>query len=98
MPAASLLSVRTPRSPLRRCIVCRRQAEKAQLGRIVRTPQGDIRLGRAEGRGAYVCRGNDCAAALLTDSRPLARALRANAGGELLLEIARAYGPDQETT
>ena len=82
-------------APLRRCVVCRRSAMKPELGRIVRTPSGELALGGADGRGAYVCRG-ECAAALVADSRPLARALRASIPPQLTEQISRAYGPGQE--
>lgn len=88
---------RTPHAPQRRCVVCRRSAAKAELGRIARTPAGDLALGGADGRGAYVCRGQ-CAAALAADSRPLARALRTSISPQLIEQISRAYGPGQETT
>lgn len=76
-------------------MVCRRAAAKAELGRVARTPAGELRLGAAEGRGAYVCRGA-CAAALAGNSQPLARALRAAVSPELIEQISRAYGPGQE--
>lgn len=42
----------------RTCIVCRTTDAKAQLLRIVRTPEGRVEFdatGRKNGRGAYVC-------------------------------------------
>lgn len=96
-PAATPPTGKVRHTPLRRCVVCRRSAPKAELGRIARTPSGVIRLGAAEGRGAYVCRG-ECAAVLAADSRPLARALRVAVSPELTEQISRAYGPGQETT
>ena len=84
-----------PRRPQRRCVVCRRTAAKAELGRIVRTPAGALALGAADGRGAYVCRGQ-CAAALAADPRPLARALRAPISQPLLDLVSRVYGPGRE--
>lgn len=49
--------------PIRSCIVCRQQRDKAELLRIVRKPDGEIVLdgtGRESGRGAYVCRSGEC--------------------------------------
>lgn len=46
----------------RTCIVCRNTSGKTELIRVVRTPEGQVRLdatGKANGRGAYVC-GRDC--------------------------------------
>ena len=43
--------------PLRRCVVSNERMEKAQLIRIVRTPEGNVivdQKGKANGRGAYI--------------------------------------------
>ncbi|MDR0426649.1 MAG: YlxR family protein [Clostridiales bacterium] len=50
------------RRPERMCIACRAMKDKAQLIRIVRSPEDVFSLdqtGKARGRGAYVC--NDIA-------------------------------------
>lgn len=49
--------------PLRSCVVCRRQKEKSELLRIVRTSDGSVVFdpsGKQAGRGAYVCRSDEC--------------------------------------
>lgn len=49
--------------PQRTCIVCRTVKDKRDLIRIVRTPEGDIIVdptGKANGRGAYICRQVQC--------------------------------------
>lgn len=49
--------------PLRQCVGCREMKPKAQLVRVVRSPEGEIALdfrGKAPGRGAYVCPNPDC--------------------------------------
>ena len=50
--------------PLRTCIGCRRQKEKKELIRVVRSPEGtftvDDAKGRQDGRGAYVCADVNC--------------------------------------
>ena len=97
MTAPTPPAARAPHVPLRRCVVCRRSAAKAELGRIARTPSSGIALGAADGRGAYVCLG-ECAAALAADPRPLARALRSTIPAALTEQISRAYGPEQEET
>lgn len=46
------------RTKQRTCIECRKTASKQELLRIVRTPEGQVvfdRIGKANGRGAYVC-------------------------------------------
>lgn len=49
--------------PMRMCVGCREMKPKAELIRVVRTPEGTIlvdRRGKVSGRGAYVCPGGDC--------------------------------------
>lgn len=49
--------------PLRMCMVCRNMKEKESLIRVVRvkgeSPKVDL-TGKAQGRGAYVCREKGC--------------------------------------
>lgn len=49
--------------PMRRCNGCNEQKPKNELVRIVKSPEGEIKLdltGKASGRGAYICRNLDC--------------------------------------
>jgi uncharacterized protein len=49
--------------PLRSCVACRTQRPKGELTRIVRQPDGAVRLdptGKTSGRGAYLCRSTAC--------------------------------------
>lgn len=49
--------------PLRMCIACREMKPKGEMTRVVRNADGEIKLdptGKAPGRGAYVCNGEDC--------------------------------------
>ena len=51
--------------PQRKCIGCAERRVKGDLVRVVRTPDGEIRLdstGRAAGRGAYLCKSKKCLA------------------------------------
>ena len=51
------------RIPLRKCSGCNEQKPKNELVRVVRTPEGEIRLdltGKLSGRGAYICRDTAC--------------------------------------
>lgn len=48
---------------MRMCVGCREMTPKKELLRIVRSPEGVIafdRVGKAPGRGAYVCRKAEC--------------------------------------
>ena len=49
--------------PMRQCLGCREMKPKKELIRVVRSPEGEIRLdfkGKANGRGAYLCPDADC--------------------------------------
>lgn len=49
--------------PMRQCLGCREMKPKAELIRVVRSPEGEIGLdakGKASGRGAYVCPQSAC--------------------------------------
>jgi len=80
--------------PQRTCVACRQARPKQELLRIVRTPQGEIKVdvtGKAAGRGAYVCRRERCAEQALKQKK-LARALAAPAGEEILERIRESLG------
>ncbi len=65
--------------PERTCVGCRGRAPKADLLRVVRTPEGRVAAdpsGKAPGRGAYLHRDPRCADLALRRGA-LARALRA---------------------
>ena len=62
--------------PLRQCVGCREHKPKAELIRVVRSPEGEISLdfkGKKPGRGAYVCPDGACLAKA-KKSRALERA------------------------
>jgi len=45
------------------CVVCRGQSDKKTLMRIVKNKDGQIfvdKTGKANGRGAYVCKNKEC--------------------------------------
>ncbi len=49
--------------PQRQCMGCRERKEKRQLIRVVRTPEGEVKLdfsGKLSGRGAYICPDMEC--------------------------------------
>jgi len=56
-------AARPLRVPTRTCVACRTARAKRDLVRVVRTPSGTVELdetGRANGRGAYLCRDAAC--------------------------------------
>ena len=55
--------MRAKKTPARMCTACREMKPKNELIRIVRTPEGDIKLdptGKLNGRGAYICKSEEC--------------------------------------
>ncbi len=49
--------------PVRQCIGCHSMKAKNELVRIIRTPEGNVILdttGKQNGRGAYICKSEDC--------------------------------------
>ncbi len=53
----------TKKIPMRMCTGCREMKPKRELIRVVKTPEGEIKLdpvGKMSGRGAYVCRSAVC--------------------------------------
>ena len=83
-----------PHVPQRTCVGCRQARAKRELLRIVRTPQGGIEvdpLGKAAGRGAYVCPNERCPE-LAVKQKKLARALAAPVGEDVLQRIKAIVG------
>ena len=49
--------------PMRQCLGCNEHKPKAELIRVVRSPEGEVLLdltGKKSGRGAYICRDIKC--------------------------------------
>lgn len=87
------LATKKRRVPQRTCVSCRTAADKRQLVRIVRTPEGRVApdpTGKAAGRGAYLCTRPDCWEDA-SKKRLLDRALRVTVSSTDADEISR-YG------
>jgi predicted RNA-binding protein YlxR (DUF448 family) len=70
--------VRQKHQPERTCIGCREVKHKRELIRVVRTPEGRVIVdptGKANGRGAYLCKSDGCWQKSLNQGQ-LARALK----------------------
>ena len=53
------------KTPMRQCVACREMKPKAELIRVVKSPEGVIGLdfrGKLPGRGAYLCGQSTCLA------------------------------------
>ena len=88
-------SVLGKRVPQRTCVACRVVKDKRELVRLVRVPDGDVEVddeGKIAGRGAYLCRVEECWRIGLKGGR-LEYALRARLthdNRERLLDVAKA--------
>ncbi len=71
------------------CLGCNQQRPKRELIRVVRSPEGEVRLdptGKANGRGAYICPDPACLQKALKNQR-LGHALEANLPPETIEEL-----------
>ena len=77
--------------PTRTCVQCRSTKDKRELLRIVRRPAGDVvfdATGKANGRGAYVCRDESCIDGAV-EKGTLRRALEVDVPVTLAAELRR---------
>lgn len=77
--------------PIRTCLGCNGEFEKKALARIVRTPEGEVRVdptGKLPGRGAYVCYRLSCLEKALKAKR-LQRALEREIPAEIVEELGK---------
>lgn len=78
-----------PKEKIRMCIVCRGQSDKKTLLRIVKNKDGEIfvdKTGKANGRGAYVCKSQECYAKLCKQ-KSLNKAFKCNIPDEVYKKI-----------
>ena len=90
--------MRTKHVPIRTCVACRTPGDKRGLLRVVRSPEGVVSydpVGKANGRGAYVCATAGCIEQA-RKRKSFARSLKAEVPPEawdaLLAAAARAAG------
>jgi len=77
--------------PERMCLGCRKMKPKKELIRVVKSPSAEISLdlgGKMSGRGAYVCRDNDCFNKVIK-SNALSRAFKAQVPDEVKNELKK---------
>ena len=80
--------------PQRQCLGCREMKNKKDLIRVVRSPEGEIRLdfkGKNPGRGAYVCPDSACLAKA-RKSRALERAFETAIPPEVYDQLEQQMG------
>ena len=81
--------------PQRMCVGCRQMKEKAQLIRVVRSPEGEVSLdtrGKKPGRGAYLCPDPACFKRAVK-SKALERAFSAPLPPEVLTQLEAQLAP-----
>lgn len=77
--------------PMRRCLATNESFPKKELLRIVRTPEGEIKVdltGKLNGKGAYISRSLE-ALKIAKDKNVLGRALETQIPEEVYTEIER---------
>ena len=80
--------------PMRQCVGCREHRPKRELVRIVRSPEGLVSLdfsGKANGRGAYLCRNAECLLKAVR-ARALERAFGAQVPEEVVVRLEKELG------
>lgn len=81
---------------MRMCVGCREMKEKRQLLRIVKSAEGAIsfdRVGKAPGRGAYICKSRDCLDKAIRQ-RQLERALETKIDEKVYTQLAGEIDAD----
>jgi predicted RNA-binding protein YlxR (DUF448 family) len=77
--------------PMRRCLATNESFPKKELLRIVRTPEGEVKVdetGKMNGKGAYISRSPE-ALALAKKKKVLNRALEVDIPEEVYVELDR---------
>lgn len=78
--------------PMRMCTGCREMKPKKELIRVVKTPEGEIKLdtvGKVNGRGAYICKCKECLQKA-QKSNALARAFECQVSSEVYESLERS--------
>ena len=77
--------------PMRRCLATNESFPKKELLRIVRTPEGDVKVdltGKLNGKGAYISKSNE-ALKIAKEKKVLNKALEVEVSEEVYSEIER---------
>ncbi len=88
--------MKTRKIPMRMCVGCREMKEKRSLLRVVKSPEGVIsfdRVGKAAGRGAYVCKSKACLEKAVK-ARQLERALETRIDEAIVAQLMEEMDAD----
>ncbi|MBQ1477149.1 MAG: YlxR family protein [Erysipelotrichaceae bacterium] len=80
--------------PMRRCLATGESFPKKEMIRVVRTPEGDVKVdlsGKLNGKGAYLSRTKE-ALAIVKTKKALARALETEIPEEVYRELEEIIG------
>ena len=80
--------------PMRKCVGCGQMKPKKELIRVIRTPEGEVLMdatGRANGRGAYLCRSSGCFEKAVK-TKSLQRSLEVPIDQDTLTKLQEAIG------
>jgi predicted RNA-binding protein YlxR (DUF448 family) len=80
------------KTPMRMCTGCREMKPKKELIRVVKTPEGEIKLdtvGKLNGRGAYICKCVECLKKA-QKANALSRAFECQVSSEVYSELERS--------
>ena len=91
-------STKVKKPPQRMCIVCKTMRPKAELIRIVRTPEGIMqfdRSGKLNGRGAYICDNAECVEKCLK-KKMLNKAFKTNIEEEIYTMLSEEYADGKD--
>ena len=83
--------------PMRSCVVTREKCEKKDLIRIVRTPEGEVKIdltGKMNGRGAYIKRELNVVEKAMK-SKVLDRHLEVSVGEEIYTELLKIVSEEK---
>lgn len=78
--------------PMRMCTGCHEMKSKKELIRVVKTPEGEIKLdftGKLNGRGAYICKSAECLAKA-QKQKSLSRSFECPITDEIYQELLRS--------
>ncbi len=76
---------------IRRCVACRERSEKSSFIRVVRRNTGEVFIdftGKADGRGAYICKSPDCIKKAIKTGG-INRSLRARVSSDTIEELRK---------
>ena len=77
--------------PMRKCLGCNESFPKKELVRVVRTPENNViidKTGKANGRGAYVCKSKECLKKAIKSKR-ISHSLEVEIPPELMEELTK---------